>query len=495
MLKRLFASKFLVLSLMLEWIFPSFSLSWVYDLIFLAYVCTIFSIIIIVVSENRNPVRTLAWITVLLMLPAFGIVLYVFFGRNIRNQHKLSRRNRRKLRKREPDPHADYKSLGLSQEAIQEIRLGNGLAGAHFYPGNKVEVFTAGYDKFEKLKSDLRKAKSYINIEYYIFNNDKIGCEISDILIERALAGVVVRVIYDHVGSLFTPNKFFKRMKDAGIEVFPFMRVAFPVFGSRVNWRNHRKLCVIDGKIGYLGGMNIADRYIDGGKEFKCWRDTHVRVKGPIVAALQHSFAVDWHFMGKPLNLEKIDTSTVKGTVGAQLVTSGPTSQWPNIAFMFHKAISNANRRVYIQTPYFLPTDELLKDLIAASLSHVDVRIMIPRKCDSRLLNFASASYITQCLQAGIKMYFYEPGMLHAKMIVVDDNIASIGSTNFDFRSFEHNFEGNLFFYSPDFVNRILDIFRADMENCTRIYTEKWKHRPLWRRSLESVIRLLSPIL
>lgn len=480
---------------MLVWFYQTISLAWVYDVIFVAYVITIISIIVIVVSENRNPVKTLAWVSVLMLMPVLGAILYIFFGRNIKNTQKLSRRNRRRLKKREPDPHTDYKTLGLSQESIQAIRLGNALTGSHFYPGNNVKIFTRGGEKFAQFLEDLRSARQYINIQYYIFSDDKVGNEVADILIDRALAGVTVRIIYDHVGSWSTSTKFFKRMKQAGIEVYPFFKVTFAWLGSRINWRNHRKLCVIDGKIGYIGGMNIADRYIDGGREFGCWRDTHVRVTGPIVAALQHSFAVDWHFMGQPLISDSIDTDALTGSVGAQLITSGPTSQWPNIAYMFHRAICNANRRVYIQTPYFLPTDSLMKALITASLAHIDVRVMIPRKCDSHLLNFASASYVTQCLQAGIKVYFYEPGMLHSKIIIIDDDIASIGSTNFDFRSFEHNFEANLFFYSPDFTSKVLEIYRNDLEECTRIYPNKWKRRPWWRRCVESVVRLLSPIL
>lgn len=480
---------------MLLWLAETFSVTWIYDIIFIAYIVTIVSIIVIVVSENRNPVKTLAWVTVLLLLPVFGAILYLFFGRNIQNTFKLSRRNRRRLKKSEPDPHADYKSMDFSLESLQEIRLGNGLTGSHFYPGNEVEIYCDGEHKFRQLLADLKKAKRYINIQYYIFANDRIGREVADILIERALAGVKVRVIYDHVGSWSTPNKFFKRMKAAGIEVYPFFKVTFAWLGSRVNWRNHRKLCVIDGKTGYIGGMNIADRYIDGGKEFKCWRDTHLRVRGPIVAALQYSFAFDWHQMGQPLITDTIDTHAIRGNVGAQLITSGPTSRWDSLAFMFHKAICSANKRVYIQTPYFLPTDALLKALMIAALGHIDVRIMIPRKCDSKLLNFASASYISQCLQAGIKFYFYEPGMLHAKMLIIDDDIASVGSTNFDFRSFEHNFEGNLFFYSPDFVSKTIEIFREDLKDCTRVNAAQWKKRPLWRRGIESIVRLLGPIL
>ena len=481
---------------MFDSIAQGIDLSWARDIIFLAYGLTIVSIIVIVVSENRNPVKSLAWVTVLLLLPMFGIILYLFFGRNITNKHKLSRRNRRKLKRREAISRTDFRNLDLSPGAVQNIRLAKSLADAQFYDGNDVEVFTNGADKFARLKADLVNARHYINLEYYIFENDRIGNEIADILIERALAGVAVRVIYDHVGSFTVKSRFFKRMRKAGIQVFPFFEVTFPQLGTRINWRNHRKLCVIDGSIGYLGGMNIADRYIDGGRKFATWRDTHVRVEGPIVAALQYAFAVDWHFMGQPLIDEAVITGTPRhGSIAAQLLTSGPTSQWSNISLMFHKAICNAKRRIYIQSPYFLPTDALLKGLVTAALSGVDVRILIPRHGDSTLLNFASASYITECLRAGIKIYFYEAGMLHSKLIIVDDDFVTIGSTNFDFRSFEHNFEGNLFFYSRDFTEKMLDIYRDDLTRSTRIIPSKWHKRPLARRAIESVVRLLSPIL
>lgn len=473
----------------------TFDWVWVRGAALTLYGLSIVSIIIVVLSENRNPVKSLAWVTVLLLLPMVGIVLYLVFGRNIKNTRKMSRRNRRRLRRREAPHTTDIRHLDLTEESRQEIRLAHSLTGASFYTGNHVDVFTSGAAKFEILKADLRSARHYINIEYYIFENDVIGSEIADILIERAREGVTVRVIYDHVGSFSVRSHFFKRMRREGILVYPFFKVTFPQLGTHINWRNHRKIVIIDGRVGYLGGMNIADRYINGGGHFDRWRDTHCRVTGPVVAALQHSFAVDWHFMGQPLITDEIAPDAAAGTVAAQLVTSGPTSQWTNIAFMFHKAIANAKRRVYIQTPYFLPTDTLLKDLITAALAHVDVRIMLPRRSDSRLLDLASASYFTECLRAGVKIYFYQPGMLHSKLIVIDDDFATIGSTNFDFRSFEHNFEGNLFFYSTEFAARMLEIYRADLAESTRIQPSAWRRRPLHRRALESVVRLLSPIL
>ncbi len=483
---------------MLESVAQSINWSWVGDFIFIVYLLTIVGIIGIVVSENRNPVKSLAWVTVLLMLPMLGIVLYLVFGRNIQNHRKLSRRNRRRLRKRQPSSNVTFRHLPLSPESMQNIRLAHSLGGAQIYSDNSIDIYTDGEQKFRQLKADLAAARSFINLEYYIFDSDATGTEIADILIERARAGVTVRVIYDDVGSFSVKSRFFKRMRAAGVHIYPFFKVTFPQLGTRLNWRNHRKLCIIDGTIGYLGGMNIARRYIDGGSKFASWRDTHLRLQGPVVGALQYAFAVDWHFMGQPLiddDNQPLPSPHPSGNIYAQLLTSGPTSQWSNIALMFHKAICNAKKRIYIQTPYFLPTDSLLKGLVTAALAGVDVRILVPRRSDSHMLDHASASYFTECLRAGIKLYRYEAGMLHSKLIIVDDEFVTVGSTNFDFRSFEHNFESNIFIYSPEFTQQMLEIYTSDLARSSRIMPDTWRRRPLLQRAWESVLRLFSPIL
>lgn len=472
------------------------SLTWLYWFLVVVYSVTTLGIIAVVVSENRNPVKSLAWVTVLLLLPVAGIVLYVFFGRNLKNKRMVSRRNKRRLRKREPVYRIDFGKLPLTPESIQQIRLARTLTGAMYYPANKVEIFTTGRDKFETLLRDISTARHFIHMQYYIFDDDKIGMRIRAALIERARHGVAVRVIYDHIGSIHTKKKFFREMRDEGIMVYPFFRVTFPQFATRINWRNHRKLCVIDGQIGYVGGMNIADRYVSG-VSFGIWRDTHIRITGPAVGALQYSFAYDWNFMGHPLLDEKIPhiPCSPNDAAGMQLVTSGPTSQWSNIALVFLKAIANAKKLIYIQTPYLLPTESLLKALQSAALSNVDVRIMIPGRSDSAILKYASFSYISECLRAGIKIYLYEPGMLHSKTIVVDDEFCTIGSTNFDFRSFEHNFECNMFIYSAEVNAHMREIFLDDLKECIRVRSSQWRRRTIAQKAKESVVRLLSPIL
>ena len=470
--------------------------AWLYWTVSIAYALTILSIVGVVVSENRNPVKSLAWITVLLMFPIGGIILYIFFGRSIKNKHMISRRNKRRLRQSLPKLTFTPDLTGYSAEARQQIQLARSLSGAPFFDGNEVEIYADGTSKFEALLNDISRAQRYINVQYYIIEDDSIGTRLRDALVERARAGVKVRVIYDHIGSIHVKNSFFRSMKDEGIEVYPFFRVAFPVFATRINWRNHRKIVVIDGEVGYIGGMNVADRYIDGGK-FPRWRDTHLRVTGPAVGALQSSFAIDWTFMGQPLIEEEVTAQKIEGTdtAGVQMLTCGPTSEWSNIESMLLKAIGNARKRVLIQTPYFLPPEGLLHTLITAALSRVDVRVMIPRHSDSKILTYASYSYIEECLRAGVKIYLYDGGMLHSKTVVVDDEFSSVGSANIDFRSFEHNFESNLFVYSHKVNKQLRELFERDEHHSTRVKAPEWRLRPQWQKVIESLFRLMSPVL
>lgn len=448
--------------------------------------------------ENRNPIRSLAWVTALIFLPIIGLVFYLFFGRSLKNIHMISRHKKRKLMRATSKKNIDLSGLDIPPTQKNLIKLSYSLAKSHLTLNNRISIFTDGKSKFAALKEDLRNARQLILLQYYIFSDDRIGNEIADILIEKAQQGVTVKVIYDHVGSFSTKNSFFTRMRKNGIDVHPFFRVTFPQLANRINWRNHRKLVIIDSAIGYIGGMNIADRYLYEKDGHQSWRDTHFRMEGDIVNSLMISFAIDWSFMGQPLESNTTQTSQqpqFKNNIGVQLVTGGPTENWDNLSLCFLKALSSASKSIYIQTPYFLPTDTLMHALESAALAKVDVRIMIPRKCDSRLLQFASFSYITQCLKAGIKVYLYNTGMLHAKSIIIDDNLVTAGSTNFDFRSLENNFEANVFIYDNQVNRQMRDIFFADVECCDKLTLREWHRRPVFQRGIESIVRLLSPIL
>lgn len=477
---------------------------YVISALWLIYIITIASCIYVVLSENRNPIRSLAWVIALIFLPVVGLIFYLFFGRSLRGRTMISRRNKRKLFHSQHGRH-DLRATSLNESEQQVVKLTHRISRYPFTLNNKARIFTNGPEKFEALKRDLRQARKSIYLQYYIFKDDKLGQEIADILMAKAAEGVEVKVIYDHVGSFSASRKFFDRMNAANVETHPFFQVTFPQFANRVNWRNHRKIVIIDNTIGYIGGMNIADRYLGAraeshhktGKKAPVWRDTHLRLEGDIVDSLLYSFSIDWNFMKNDILLraEPEQRHSEENETGMQLITSGPTEPWDNLELTFLKAIAGAKKCVYIQTPYFLPTDSLLRALEAAALANVDVRIMLPVKSDSRMLGYASFSYITQCLKAGIKVYLYLPGMLHSKVMIIDDSFVTTGSVNFDFRSFENNFEGNVLIYDKTLNRQMKDIFFADIADCRKVTLTDWRRRPRLMRSLESVLRLLAPIL
>lgn len=466
------------------------------------YIILIVTLIAAVLSENRNPLKALGWVMALLLFPGGGALLYFVFGRSMRNVKMISRRNRRRLLNSESHRPLPKLNRELSPENRQRIILGYSVAEALVYSSNSVDIFNDGGKMFDALFADIRRARRYINLQFYIIANDVLGRQLGDILIERANAGVKIRIIYDYVGS-FGNNSviLFNRLRANGIEVHSFFRIQFPEKLGRLNWRNHRKAVIIDGRIGYIGGINVAQRYVDGG-EFGRWRDMAARVTGPGALALQHNFAIDWKFMGYELLTDEVDPGPVATESGntihdvmVQIIASGPTNRWGNTHMLFVKAISGAKKRIFIQTPYFLPSEGLLTALQCAALSGIEVRLMLPRKSDSAVLTHASSSYVEESLLAGIKIYFYEPGMLHGKLLLVDDDFVTLGSTNFDYRSFEHNFEENIVMYSREVNARIAELFRADQGECTQIRLGEWNRRPPVRKARESLCRLLSPIL
>ncbi len=462
-------------------------------LLVVAYIASVASCIIVVLSENRNPIRSLAWVVALIFLPVIGLVFYLFFGRSMRNVRMLTQRGKRRMHEVNKEISYSINDAGLSSERRQLALLAQNIGRAPLTIDNKIDVFTSGSDKFEALKCDLRNAREAIFLQYYIFTDDNIGREIAEILMDKAREGVTVKVIYDHVGSFSVKSRFFRRLRDAGVDARPFFRVTFPTLASRINWRNHRKIVVIDYKTGYIGGMNIADRYLSGHD----WRDTHFRVEGNIVSQLYHSFSIDWNFMGEALDNEPktLLASDLRNNLGMQLVASGPTGQWNNLSLCFLRAITMAHKCIYIQTPYFLPTESLMNAMETAALANVDVRVMIPRRSDSYMLQLASFSYVSECLRTGIKVYLYEPGMIHAKMMIIDNDFVTSGSTNFDFRSLENNFECNLFVYDEAFNSRMRGIFFEDMKLCHKITLTEWQKRTRGQRVLESVVRLMAPVL
>ena len=473
---------------------------WLYSFIYFAIVFLNIVSTIIIISENRNPVKSIAWISVLILLPVVGFIFYLFFGREQRSQRMISRKSKRKLERLVND------SITISKEDVNNFNdsikhllfLGNKLTRALVTLNNNIEIFTSGKDKYYNLFRDIKNAKSFVHVQYYIIDDDNVGNELKQLLTEKAKQGVEVRVLYDDVGCWsWNEKRFFNEMISAGIEAKPFFKVTFPQLANKLNYRNHRKIVIIDGYIGYIGGMNVADRYIVGDK-LGVWRDTHIKIVGEAVRELQSIFMVDWNFTTKEL----LDESNYfpkeryeKGGATIQLLTSGPLDEHKAIYLMFTKLISNAKERVYIQTPYFLPNSVTANALKVAALSGVDVRIMIPERSDSKLLQYATNSYIKEMLKSNVKIYFYQKGFLHAKALIVDDEITSIGSTNFDLRSFEQNFEINAFVFDKEFNRRYSEIFATDIKDCKRISLKTWNQRSFLSKATESITRLFSPVL
>lgn len=471
---------------------------YIHWIVLVAYTVIAIVAMITVLMEHRQPAKTIAWVLVLSFLPLVGIVLYFFFGRRTRKNRHIWEKSLNQLTKRSMIEFAEQKQLELPEEHKELIQLFVNQNFALPFKNNETDVYVSGYEFFPALLAEISKAKHHIHIVSYIIDDDPLGRLLRDALIDKARKGIEVRLLFDDVGSWKTPNRFFEQMREEGIEVHPFMPVRFPAFTGKVNYRNHRKIIVIDGKVGFIGGMNLAQRYVKGHKGIM-WRDTHVKISGAAVYGLQRAFLIDWfHADCTQITDRKYypDTTITPNNNLIQIVTSSPTNVWEELEQGYIKILLSAKRYVYMETPYFLPTEPIFFAMRTAALSGVDVRLMVSLKTDSKLVQMASRSYLTQTIQAGVKVICYEEGFNHTKLLVADDNVATIGSANIDFRSFENNFEANAFFYDKSMAQRIKDIFLTDETKCVPL--EKIKeinHKSFIYRLWESVVRLLSPLL
>ena len=449
--------------------------------------------------DNRQPAKTMAWALVIWFVPVVGIVFYLFFGINTRKERLVSQRSMDQLSKRSMLEFVEQKNLHLPEDYKAVIDL---FVNENFslpFQNNDVRIYTDGYTFFPALLHEIAAAKDHIHIDMYIVADDPLGNLVADALIDKVREGVEVRLIYDDVGCWNVKHSFFERMREEGIEVVPFLPVRFPSFTSKVNYRNHRKLIVIDGRTGFIGGMNIALRYVRG-TATQPWRDTMLQITGSGVYSLQRAFLVDWYFVDRtqisdrkyyPKNIEPALNTTL-----IQTVTSGPVTPYPEIMQGLVQVILAAKRYVYIETPYFLPTEPVLFALKTAALGGADVRLMVPYRSDAKFVEWASRSYLREMVNTGVKVSLYQAGFLHSKMVVSDDAICTCGSTNVDFRSFENNFEANIFIYDQGVAAQMRDMFLLD-EKQTVLFSDIPKRiRPSFMKRLgESVVRLLSPVM
>jgi cardiolipin synthase len=466
------------------------------NVIFLIWQVIAILAVIHVVMDNRQPAKTMAWALVIWFIPVVGLIFYLFFGINTRKERYVSERSMNLLTKRSMLEFAEQQNLHLPEQQKPLIDLFVNQNLALPFKDNEVEIYTDGYAFFPALLAAIHEAKSHIHVDMYIFAEDALGYLVSDALIAKSREGVEVRVIYDDVGCWNVSHHFFERMREEGIEVTSFMPVRFPSFTSKVNYRNHRKIIVIDGRVGFIGGMNIALRYVKG-TDGHAWRDTMLKVTGGAVAALQRAFLVDWYFVDRTLLSDRkfYPHAELENNCLAQVVTSGPVTPYPEIMQGFVRIIMGARKYLYLETPYFLPNESVLFALKTIALAGVDVRVICPRYSDARFVEWASRSYLREAAEAGVKVSLYEAGFLHSKLMVCDDMIATCGSTNLDFRSFENNFEANIFFYDEAIALRMKELFLKDIEQSVPLEeVPERMRRGFFVRLWESVTRMLSPL-
>ncbi|WP_099187264.1 cardiolipin synthase [Tepidibacter mesophilus] len=462
--------------------------------------------IAIIFLERKKPSTSLAWLMLLLLLPNVGFIIYLLFGKN------LSRKKIFEITKEEADTIntalEDQKlklktnSLKFNDPSIEQYKDMLYMHLTHsesiLTQNNSIEIFTDGNYKFESLINSIQSAKDHIHMVYFIIKNDSLGNKIVYELTKKAEEGVEIRFLYDAIGSHSLPRNFFKNLKQAGGEAVAFFPIMIPFFNLNINYRNHRKIAVIDGIEGFIGGFNIGDEYLSLNKKMGYWRDSHIKITGDAVHMLQTRFLFDW----RSANSEKLEINpkyfpkiNSTGNSAIQIISSGPDSELEQIKYGYLKMISSAKKSIYIQTPYFVPDESILNGLKLACLSGIDVKIMIPNKPDHMFVYWASSSYASELIKAGAECYIYEKGFIHAKTIVVDGKIASVGTANMDVRSFKLNFEVNAFIYDSVVSNEFKLIFEKDINDCTQITQEIYDNRSLIIKFKESISRLLSPLL
>jgi cardiolipin synthase len=466
------------------------------------FVVNAFISITVIILERKRPEKTIAWLLVFIMLPPLGLILYIFLGRNWK-RHKLNDAFSPDVR----DLICRVINRIDNPDYIPLVELLANNSESPLFVDNDITIYKDGNEKFKSLIEELKKAKHHIHLEYYIVKNGYIGNEIKKLLIEKAGHGVKVRFIMDRVGAIKLGKKYTRDLKRAGVDVVQYSYLLAPVLRSintQINYRDHRKIVVIDGSVGFIGGINIGDEYLGRGK-LGYWRDTHLMVKGDFVHGLQAVFLDDfWSikranegFFAYDDEFEKYFPKIEKSNgVIMQLVKSGPDSEFPAIMQGVLKMITMAKHHIYITTPYFVPPESLMEALKVAALGGIDVRILFPGKYDHLTVYYASRTYLAELIRCGAKVYMYQKeGFVHAKVMTIDGKISTVGTANMDIRSYELNYEINAVIYNDEVTERLEEMFCDDMEVSTIMTQEDYDRTPKVKKIAEAVTRVFSSIL
>lgn len=470
------------------------------------YVINIIISFIIVFFDRKNPTASLAWIMVLFLVPGVGIILYFAFSQNISRQKIFTMSYNEELLLTTSLKHQNLAiekgEFVFENEAAKKwqdlIRMNQVCSAAYFTQDNQLKFFSDGEEKMRSLFKDIKNAKQCINIEYFIVKHDIVGDNLLEALIEKAEEGVKVRLLVDALGSWRINKKLVEKLISVGGNYAEFFPTKWKFFNTKINYRNHRKLAIIDDDIGYIGGFNIAREYVGLKKKFGYWRDAHVKIRGGSVCDINARFLLDWRSATKEkINMEDVffEPKNMPGNVGVQIVSSGPDEVLEQIKRGLLKMITSAKKNIYIQTPYFVPDMTILESLKMAAQSGVDVNIMIPCIPDHMFVYWATYSYVSEIMEAGGNVYIYDNGFLHAKTMAVDDEVCTVGSANFDIRSFKLNFEANAFIFDKKFTKEVVDSFKKDIELSHMLTKELYAQRGVWIKIKEAFSRLLSDIL
>lgn len=476
------------------------------DLNIAIYVINVLIAISIIFLERKNPSSTLAWILVLFFLPIVGAVFYIVFAQNLSRKkiYKLTTSESRVIRDslKEQIKEMDNNSFIYANNAVvtwrHMIKLNQVYGDSFLTQNNNIEIYTDGKKLFNEMLKDIKNAKYSVSVMYFIIKDDMVGKKFLDALIEKAKEGIQVRLLVDALGSRRMNKARIKEFKKHGGKVAYFFKPRFKYFTLNINYRNHRKIMVIDEEVAYTGGFNVANEYLGFKKKFGNWRDTHIRLVGGAVQDLNAIFILDWRFASKEAyELEEVYYSPIsqEGQSPVQIVMSGPNSQKEEIKRAMMRMITYAENKIYLQTPYFVPDLSMLESLKMAAQSGVDVRIMIPSIPDHMFVYWANYSYCGELIKSGARVFIYEDGFLHAKTLVVDGQVATVGSANFDRRSFKLNFETNAFIYDKGFSKKMEKIFLDDMKKGSELTLDIYEKRSKLTKIKEAVSRLLSDIL
>lgn len=456
------------------------------------------------ITEYRHPAKAVAWLTILFFFPVIGFVMYYFLAKGYTQRRKVKRKTRRMwkeykrdLNRKSGQPNDGKRKRREIEEDVRLYALLGNLPDSSITGCNQTEIYSGGAETYEAILQAMESAKDHIHLEYYTIRDDGIGRRFRDMMIRKASEGVAVRLMYDGIGSLEMTDGYLRKLHAAGVETCCFLPPVIALIDKRINYRNHRKIVVVDGMVGFIGGINVGDEYVGKHPRLGFWRDTHIRITGDAVYYLQHTFLQDWYFVtSKLLNESRyFPEHECEGEELVQIVNSGPDAHWDTILELYFSAITSAKQRLYITTPYFIPDPGIILALKTAANSGVDVRIILPAEPDTWFVYWSSMSYLEELLQVGVRFYLYKKGFIHAKVLISDNKLATVGTANMDMRSFYSNFEQNAVLFEQKTIERLVADFLQDMKDSHEVHLDQFEQRPRLQKAKEKVARLLAPLL